>query len=123
MSSSPSRRRRTTAAKGSRDMALSRQPDAGGRAPDRERQEEVDDVEGHDRQPDGPNERDTYAGRPAGGGGAEGGVRQDDNYREDEHLEERPDDVQRRQEQIEVVRIGAGRVVVGEDHDRVGREV
>ena len=68
-------------------------------------------------------DRDAHPGRAAGSGVAEVAVRQDDHHGEDEDLEEGPDHVARRQEQMEVVRIGAGRVVVVVDDDRVGREV
>src|SRR5579875_1862706 len=104
----PSRRRLTTFPNDSLGTALTRYSQGRRRSPDRERQEEVDDVDGHDGEADRPADRDADAGRAAGGVVAVVAVRQDDDHREDEHLEERPDDVARRQEQMEVVRVGAG---------------
>src|SRR4051795_10591252 len=110
MKTTPSRRRRTVA--GSlRDATSTSQPDAGVRAPDRERQEEVDDVEGHDRRAYRLADGHTDTGRTARRRVTVVAVRQDHDDREDQDLHERPDHVLRRQEQMEVVRVGARRVV------------
>src|SRR4051794_22444544 len=100
-----------------------RDPDGRRRAPDGERQEEVDDVHRDDREPDRPAHGQADARRTAAGAVAVVAVGQDDHDREDEDLQERPQHVLRRQEQVEVVVVGAGRLPVGLRGDQPGGEV
>src|SRR6185437_16254033 len=107
----PSSRRLMIETADSLAMSLARQPNAGVGAPDRQREEEVEERDGHDRGAHGAADRDAHARRAALGRVAEVAVRQDDDDREHQHLEEGPDHVPRRQEEMEVVRVGAGGLV------------
>ena len=78
---------------------------------------------GDDRGAHRPADRDADAGRTAAGGVAVVAVDQDDHDREDQHLEERPEHVLRRQEQMEVVVVGAGRLAEVDVAIEPGREV
>src|SRR6266545_2186665 len=87
-----------------------RDPYRGRRAPDREREEEVHDVDRDDRQPDRPAERHTDASRPAGRGVPVVAVHQHHDQAEHQYLDERPQHVDRGQEEVEVVVVRAGRL-------------
>src|SRR4051794_9751052 len=67
-----------------------RDPDGRRGSPDGQRQERVDDFHGDDREADGAADGQADARRTAAGDVAVVAVRQDDDDREDEHLEERP---------------------------------
>src|SRR3954467_8768978 len=100
-----------------------RDPDGRGRAPDGQRQEQVDDVDRHDREPDRPADGEADARGSAGGAVTVVAVGQDDHDREDGDLQERPPDVPGRQEQVEVVVVRAGRLAVRLRGDGAGGEV
>src|SRR5688500_14053000 len=85
-----------------------RDPHGGGRAPDREAEEEVGHHDCDDAGPDRPARCPTDAGGPAGGGVAVVAVDEDHRDREEEQLEERPQHVDRWQELQEVMVVGAG---------------
>ena len=102
---------------------LARDPDGGGRAPDREAQEEVRDHDGDDAGADRPAHGHADAGRTARGRVAVVAVDQDDRDREHQQLAEGPQHVDRRQELEEVVVVGARRLPVDVDGDEAGREV
>src|SRR3954471_5411849 len=119
---SPCTRRRTTAPR--ELIARSpRDPHGRGGTPDGQGQEQVDDVDRDDREPHRPAHRQADAGGAAAGPVAVVAVGQDDHDREDEHLEEGPEHVLRREEQVEVVVVGAGGLAVRLGGDRPGREV
>src|SRR3954447_19596988 len=82
---------------------LSRDPDRGGGAPDREAEEEVGHHDRDDRAADGPPDRRTDAGGTARCGVAVVAVDQDDRDSQEEQLHERVEHVDRRQELEEVV--------------------
>src|SRR4051794_35865621 len=65
---------------------LARQPDRGGGAPDGEAEEEVDQVDGHDRGADGLADGHAHTGRTATGCVAVVAVDQDDDHCEHHHL-------------------------------------
>src|SRR4051794_7389398 len=75
---------------------LSRDPDGGGRAPDREAEEEVGHHDGDDRAADGPPDRRTDPGRTARGGVAVVAVDQDHCDGQEEQLHEGVEHVDRR---------------------------
>src|SRR5215218_1743094 len=95
-----------------------RDPDSGRRAPDGQRQEQVDDVDRDDRETDRATHRHADTRRTAARAVAVVAVGQDDHDGEDQHLEEGPEDVLRWQEQVEVVVVGAGRLPVGLGRDQ-----
>src|ERR1700749_931962 len=66
--------------------ALPRDPHGCGRSPDRETEEEVDDVDGDERGTDGPAPRRAHPGRSAGRVIAVVAVDQHDDDREDDHF-------------------------------------
>src|SRR3954465_238720 len=120
---SPSSRRRGTAPRAELIVGSPRDPDGRRRAPDGQGQEQVDDVDRHDREADRPADGEADARGAATGDVAGVAVGQDDHDREDEHLEERPEHVLLGQEQVEVVVVGAGRLPVGLRGDQARREV
>src|SRR3954471_9312556 len=75
--------------------ASPRDPHGRRRAPEGQGQEQVDDVDGDDREPPRPADRQTDTRRAAAGAVAVVAVGQDDHDREDEHLHERPQHVLR----------------------------
>src|ERR1700756_492097 len=70
-----------------------RDPNCRGGPPDGQAQEEVDQVDGHDRGADGTTHCDADPGRAARGVVAVVAVDQDDDQREDQHLDEAVDHV------------------------------
>jgi hypothetical protein len=83
---------------------------------DHEREEEVHDGRGDDRQPHRPADRDADARGPALGVVAVVAVDQDDHHRERDDLEVRVEDVADRKEQVEVVVVrAAGQAVEQRD--------
>src|ERR1035437_2088961 len=83
--------------------ALPGNPDRGGGAPDRQAEEEVDDVDGHDGGADRLAHCLAHACGTAGCCVTVVTVDRDDHDREDHHLGERPEDVDGWQEEVEVV--------------------
>src|ERR1700712_4624642 len=92
-------------------------------APDGDREEQVDHVDGHDGGPHRTSHGHAHAGRTAAGGVAVVAVDQDDDDREHEHLAEGPQHVTRWQELVEVVVVGAGALAVELGHRQAGGEV
>src|SRR6476620_7561732 len=117
---SPCTRRRTTAPRAELIVGSPRDPDGRRRAPDGQGQEQVDDVDRDDQEQDRPADGEAAPRRATAGDVAVVAVGQDDHDGEDEHLEERPQHVLRRQEQVEVVVVGPRRLPVRLGRDQPG---
>src|SRR5688572_285576 len=84
-----------------------RDPDSRRGSPDGQGQEQVDDVDRDDREADRAAHGQADTRGTAAGPVAVVAVGQDDHDREDQDFDERPEDVLRWQEQVEVVVVGA----------------
>src|SRR5882757_5754101 len=100
-----------------------RDPDAGVEAPERHGDQHVHQHDGDDAGADGPAGRRADTLRAAGGVEAEVAVDQRRHHDEDDRLEHRVEDVDRHQELVEVVQVGARGLAEAEAEHQLGGQV